>query len=1075
MAVVGEAHIIVRAITNKVSDDIKNGFNGVDRNVAAKVGNLVGRSFSSGFKNSGAITVFGKIADGIESLAPKADGARTAFRKLSATGYTLTGAIGLLAGGISSLGVGLVSLISAGAAAVQGLGVVAMSFVQLRIAAFTASFALAGISQAVAKATGASSGYGKSIAQVRKELNQLKLDSEDASLSEERAAMNLEKAREAVARVMDLPPNSRARREAELALKEADLAYRKAKERTIDLQDQVEEGVQPSPGVDPYAGLTAAQEKFARFLVSIQPEIKNLRDKVAEAFLGPLEVQIGRIVDEVFPMLEKKLPLVAGAFATAAGKFTDVLVKQENIDQLGRVLEGMVPGIENWGTIFGNIYEIALDIAEALNPIVTLFTEDLIKVTDEWKKKIDEMSKSGELESIFQRGYDVLKKLGEIAGNVLGGIGNLLDLNFGDNGSGGGWVVLNWLDTVTEKFQNLGGDTEEGRKAMSDFFEGAAINATSVMDAIGAYIGEIIKLADNPAIKEAFDILKAGAPEFGELLRKSVETAPQFADLIVKLIDLGNALQDSGAVKAFFEVLTGAVEAAVGFFSSPFGQSVLTFTGRVFAVGVAFSTILGPIKFFGNVVAGNVKFAMGAIDGLATGLLKVGRWPALQGTGVSKAFLGIADAIKSPGTAIGLFGLKIKEIATGALGLLKTGFSSLTGIIANVGRAIGAAFIANPIGIVIAAVAALVAGLIWFFTQTEVGKEMWANFTKFLSEAWDNTVKFFQEAVQNFVTAFQGIWEGIVSFFQPVIDGFTAAFTVAFDIIRGVVEVFVAVFTIIFVLIGTVVQAVWDGIVAGWNAAVAFLTPVVEAIGSFFGEIFKNIGDFIGTVWDGIKTAFDTMWGLLKVVVKGVKDFFTPIFKGIGDFVGGIWTGIQTGFQKFVDWIKPPLDKIFGFFKTVFGNVENFLKTTINTLIGFAEGFVNFFIRGLNWIISKINTIKLKIPELMQPLFGGKKEIGFNITPVGEISLPRLAKGGTVFPSSGGSIVNVAEAGRPERIEPLDPDGLSKRDKAMIQELSGGLGGGITINVHPSAGMDERELAQLVSRELAFKIRRGGI
>ena len=1075
MAVVGEAHIIVRAITNKVSDDIKNGFNGVDRNVAAKAGNLVGRSFSSGFKNSGALTVFGKIADGIETLAPKADGARTAFRKLSATGYTLTGAIGLLAGGISSLGVGLVSLVSVGAAAVQGLGVVAMSFVQLRIAAFTASFALNGISQAVAKATGASSGYGKSIAQVRKELNQLKLDSEDASLSEERAAMNLEKAREAVARVMDLPPNSRARREAELALKEADLAYRKAKDRAIDLQDQVDAGVQPTPGVDPYAGLTDAQKKFAEFLVGIRPKIQELRDAVATAFLGPLETQIGRIVDEVFPMLLVKLPLVAGAFGTAAERFTDAIVKQENVDQLGRILEGMVPSIENWGTIFGNVYEIALDIAEALNPVVQLFTEDLIKATDKWKNKIDEMSKSGELEGIFQRGYDVLKELGVIAGNVLGGISNLIGLNFGEGGSGGGWVLLNWLETVTEKFQNLGGDTEEGRKAMSDFFEGAAINATAVLDAIGAYIGEIVKLADNPAIKEAFDILKAGAPEFGELLRKSVETAPQFADLIVKLIGLGNALQDSGAVKIFFEVLTGAVETATEFFSSPFGQSVLTFTGRVFAVGVAFSTILGPIKFFGNVVAGNVKFAMGAIDGLATGLLKVGRWPALQGTGVSKAFLGIADAIKSPGTAIGLFGLKIKEVATGAIGLLRTGFSGLTGIIMGVGRAIAAAFIANPIGIVIAAVAALVAGLVWFFTQTEVGKEMWANFTKFLSEAWDNTVKFFQEAVQNFVTAFQGIWEGIVSFFQPVIDGFTAAFTVAFDIIRGVVEVFVAVFTIIFVLIGTVVQAVWDGIVAGWNAAVAFLTPVVEAIGSFFNTIFTEIGNFIGTIWDGIKTAFDNMWKVLKPIIQGVKDFFTPIFKGIGDFVGTIWTGIQTGFQKFVDWLKPPLDKIFGFFKTVFNNISGFFRGVMNDLIGFAEGFVNFFIDGLNTIINGINKIKLDIPPLLQGVFGGAKSLSFHIEPVKKIRLDRLAKGGTVFPSPGGSIVNVAEAGRPERIEPLDPDGLSKRDRAMIQELSGGMGGGVTIHVHPSAGMDERELAQMVSRELAFKLRKGGI
>jgi hypothetical protein len=82
-----------------------------------------------------------------------------------------------------------------------------------------------------------------------------------------------------------------------------------------------------------------------------------------------------------------------------------------------------------------------------------------------------------------------------------------------------------------------------------------------------------------------------------------------------------------------------------------------------------------------------------------------------------------------------------------------------------------------------------------------------------------------------------------------------------------------------------------------------------------------------------------------------------------------------------------------------------------------------------------------------------------------------MALGGTVYPSPGGSIIKVAEAGRPERIEPLDPNGLSERDKALISTLAGPAG--TTINVYPSAGMDERELAEIVSRKLAFEIRKG--
>jgi hypothetical protein len=50
--------------------------------------------------------------------------------------------------------------------------------------------------------------------------------------------------------------------------------------------------------------------------------------------------------------------------------------------------------------------------------------------------------------------------------------------------------------------------------------------------------------------------------------------------------------------------------------------------------------------------------------------------------------------------------------------------------------------------------------------------------------------------------------------------------------------------------------------------------------------------------------------------------------------------------------------------------------------------------------------------------------------------------------------------------------GLSRRDKALIKEMSGG-GGGNTFNVYPATGMDERELAEAVSRKVAWQMRKG--
>lgn len=94
-------------------------------------------------------------------------------------------------------------------------------------------------------------------------------------------------------------------------------------------------------------------------------------------------------------------------------------------------------------------------------------------------------------------------------------------------------------------------------------------------------------------------------------------------------------------------------------------------------------------------------------------MIDAGKWVVQNKDAVSSAFIGIASAVTVYKTAVWLAALNQK--------LLNWEMK------------------ANVFGLVIAGIAALVAGLVWFFTQTETGRQMWANFTSFLSTAWDNT------------------------------------------------------------------------------------------------------------------------------------------------------------------------------------------------------------------------------------------------------------------------------------------------------------------------------------------------
>lgn len=89
----------------------------------------------------------------------------------------------------------------------------------------------------------------------------------------------------------------------------------------------------------------------------------------------------------------------------------------------------------------------------------------------------------------------------------------------------------------------------------------------------------------------------------------------------------------------------------------------------------------------------------------------------------------------------------------------------------------------------------------------------------------------------------------------------------------------------------------------------------------------------------------------------------------------------------------------------------------------------------------------------------------------------RLADGGIARATPGGILSVIGEAGRNERIEPLDRQGLSARDRALVElirdTIANGRGGGDSYHVYPSQGMNEVELANKVVRQVRFTRRRG--
>lgn len=158
--------------------------------------------------------------------------------------------------------------------------------------------------------------------------------------------------------------------------------------------------------------------------------------------------------------------------------------------------------------------------------------------------------------------------------------------------------------------------------------------------------------------------------------------------------------------------------------------------------------IIAGIQAFGGWIVQN----QGWLKNLAIAVLAA--WGAVK---ILNTGFAIAAAIqKGYAAAVTLVNgvMALWKIATGQATLAQLGLN--------------ASMLANPIGIVVAAVAALVAGLVWFFTQTKTGQKIWAKFTAFLSDAWANVSAGFTAAF-DFIG---GLFKGYVNFWLGLAEGF---------------------------------------------------------------------------------------------------------------------------------------------------------------------------------------------------------------------------------------------------------------------------------------------------------------
>lgn len=274
----------------------------------------------------------------------------------------------------------------------------------------------------------------------------------------------------------------------------------------------------------------------------------------------------------------------------------------------------------------------------------------------------------------------------------------------------------------------------------------------------------------------------------------------------------------------------------------------------------------------------------------------------------------VMDIVKSAlaGALAGF--LAFKAITT--IQSIITGFKSALLAVKGAVLAFNAAIAANPLGALVVAITAVVAALVWFFTQTETGRQIWSAFVDFVVGLWNGLVEFFSGLWTTISEGAINLWNGAVEVWNSVIEGIKIAW-------NGIVEFFVAL---------------WQGISSTATAAWTTITETVMAIVQPFIDVFMSIWngmkDGLGQIFEGIKTIFSGAWELIKSIVMGavlfIIDLVTLDFKKMGEDLGLIWESIKSAISMIWDGIctyfSGIISTIIGYFTGAFEGLKTFLS-----------------------------------------------------------------------------------------------------------------------------------------------------
>lgn len=383
--------------------------------------------------------------------------------------------------------------------------------------------------------------------------------------------------------------------------------------------------------------------------------------------------------------------------------------------------------------------------------------------------------------------------------------------------------------------------------------------------------------------------------------------------------------------------------------------------GAAISIGEA---LLPMIKGLVSVLQGALTWFNGLNSGVKTTIVTVG----LVVAAIGPLLLILGSLASAIGNLIELRALMTgSSVLSSAIGRVSGLFTSLRNVIMGsvvpAIQSLWAFMLANPITIVIAAIAALVAGFVYLWNNCESFRNFWINL-------WDNIVEVvtkIPETIQNLGQQFQAAFQNIIISLRMLLLNGINTMKEAFS--NGLATLLDPIINWGYSVNGYLGDAFTDlyGIIEDTFNLIA---DYIRDFASIMISIFT--GDWQGAL-QGVQNLFSNLGNNIMNILSDLKNFISEIFMGIVEAIKG---NLSQAYNNVVNWASQMTSKAreagSNFLKNVISAIQNLpskVWSLLSQAISKAANFVSQFGQkatqaGRTFTTNIVNGVK-SIPSKM--------------------------------------------------------------------------------------------------------------